>query len=386
MTTATRDIDTRSDTTTSSSIEVSAHRGSIEIVDQFSNEWRQLCSEAVNDQPFYRPEWIRAYLRFFAPRATVVLIAARLKGRLLLMLPLIEKFGTFSKIPVRKLLAPVNSCAGRFDAIYCEGPDGEAAIDETWRYLRSLEGWDLLQFRDALQGSAMGRMAAAAQADGFPMIQVVDNPSPNVPIPADPALLKQLPVNERLRRQLRQIRRQLAGKGSSLKLHRVETADPDALNRFFHLEAGGWKGQERSAILFKGTRSFFDEIAEAAARYGYFTLYMLEVNGKLVAAHYGFTHKACYYSVVVAYDETVRELSPGHLIISEIVNDCAARGVRAYQTTGQNQEWKMRWTSETQPLHHHFVFRGPLGNLAHTLGTKLRPKVGQWIAAKSKYA
>jgi CelD/BcsL family acetyltransferase involved in cellulose biosynthesis len=368
----------------SSSFVVSAYRGRGEILDQLADEWRELCAEAADDQPFYRPEWIRAYFRFFARRKNIIVIAARLGDRLCLMLPLIEETGTFSKIPVRKFRAPVNSCAGRFDAIYSAGPDGEAAIQATWRYLRELDGWDILQLRDALQGSAVSRLAAAARADGLSTIQIDDKPSPYVPVPTDPELLKQLPVNARLRRQLRQIRREIAEKSSSLKLHRVETADPKALNRFYELEASGWKGQERTAILLYGRKPFLDEVAESAARAGYFTLYLLELDGQLIAGHYGFTHRACYYSVVVAYNESFKEFSPGHLIIDEIVRDCAARGVRAYQTTGQDQEWKMRWTNQVQPLSHHFVFRGRLGNLAYAVESRLRPAVSRLLAGQNK--
>jgi len=369
-----------------SAVVVCAYRGRAAVVDQLADEWRELCDEAAEDQPFYRPEWMRAYLRFFAPSATVVLLAARLDGRLRLLLPLIEEMGTYCKVPVRKLKAPVNSCAGRFDAVYSAPPYGEAAIHAAWRYLRELEGWDLLQFRDALQGSAVSRLAAAAQADGLCTVQIKDNPSPYVPLSMDHELLKKLPVNARLRRELRHVRRQLEEQGSSLKLYRIEAADPDALNRFFQLEASGWKGQERSAILFKGTRPFFDEVAESAARFGYFTLYMLELNGHLIAAHFGFTHRACYYSVLVAYNESFREFSPGHLIIGEIVNDCATRGVRCYDTTGQNQEWKMKWTTDTRPLSHYFVFRGPLGNLAYAIGSKLKPAIGRLLAKPQKSA
>jgi CelD/BcsL family acetyltransferase involved in cellulose biosynthesis len=363
---------------------VSAHRGGVAILDQFADEWRELCEEAVDDQPFYRPEWIRAYFRFFSPRARVVLLAAKLDGRLRLMLPLIEEIGTFSKVPVRKFRAPVNSCAGRFDAVYSAGPEGEAAIQATWAFLKELEGWDVLQLRDILHGGAISRMAAAARVDGFLAIQLDDKPSPYVRIGTSTEQQKQLPVNTRLRRQLRQIRRELAEKGSSLKLHRVETADQKALERFYQLEASGWKGQEGTAILRYGRRPFLDEVAESAASRGYFTLYLLELDSELIAGHYGFTHRGCYYSVVVAYNESFKELSPGHLIIDEIVRDCNARGILAYQTLGQDQEWKMKWATEVQPLSHHFIFRGRTGHLAHAVESRLKPAISRLFAGENK--
>jgi CelD/BcsL family acetyltransferase involved in cellulose biosynthesis len=360
---------------------ISAEHGGAETVDQFANEWRELCAEAADDQPFYRPEWIRAYLRAFDPKAKVVVITARFKGRLCLILPLIEETGSFSKIPVRKLRVPVNCYAGRFDAVCSPGSEGDAAIRATWEYLKNSSSWDLLQFRDALEGSTIGRIAALAQADGFRTIQLPDKPSPYVPVPVDPELLKQLPVNTRLRRELKHVRRQLADVGP-LNFYRVEAAEREQLDRFYELEASGWKGQQSSAIICKQIRPFFDEIAESTARFGYFTLYVLELKQKLIAAQYGFTYRSCYYSVTVAYDEDFKEFSPGHLIIEEILRDCCTRGIRVFDTTGQNQEWKMRWTKQSRPLNHYFIFRGPMGRLAYAVGSRVRPEIQRLFGAK----
>src|SRR5262249_24510938 len=152
--------------------------GGVEIVDGFAAEWRDLCDDAVDDQPFFRPEWIRAYLRAFVPDAKVVLVTARVDGRLCLLLPLIEEMASFNKVPVRRLRVPVNSCCGRFDAVRRSGADGDRAIRATWQYLNKLDGWDLLQFRDAPQESTVAQLVAAARADGFPVAQVPDQPNP----------------------------------------------------------------------------------------------------------------------------------------------------------------------------------------------------------------
>ncbi len=363
-------------------IDVHAEAGTVDVIEKFADEWRELCLEAANDQPFYRPEWIGAFIRAFIPGAKILLITARIGGRLRLVLPLLDETGTFSKVPLRKLRSPVDSYAGRFDAVYSVGPEGEAEILAVWEYLKRLESWDMLQLTDALHGSAISRIAAAARADGFNTIELEDKPSPIVPIPVQAEVRKLLPANSRLRRELRSIRRQLAEKGSALKFSRLVTADPDALDRLYKLEASGWKGQEHCAILLKGTRPFLDEVAQQAACFGYFTLYTLELDGELIAAHYGFTMRDCYYSTVITYNESFREYSPGHLLIDEIVNDCAARGIRAFQTTGQNQEWKMRWTNQTQRISHHYIFRGRLGNLAYRVESRLKPKIIRWMPRK----
>jgi CelD/BcsL family acetyltransferase involved in cellulose biosynthesis len=359
--------------------------GGLEVIDRWAEEWRNLCYEAVEDQPFYRPEWIRAYFRKYGKRGKVRIITARLRGRLCLLLPLLEQIATFSKVPVRRFRSPVNAICGRFDGVRCAGPEGDAAVRATWIYLKQLDGWDLLQFRDALEGSTVSEIAAAARADGFLTVQESDRPSPYVPVPDDPASLMKMPPNAKLRSQLRQARRRLAEKGA-VNFYRVQTADRDALDRFYRLEASGWKGKIRSCALYDGSKPFYDEVAESAALFGYFSLYMLELNGQLIAAHFSLTHRGRCYSPKVAYDESFKLYAPGHLIVGEILQDCVARGITCYDITGQDQDWKMKWTSAARPVNHYFIFKGRLGNMAHSVGTRFKPAVGRLLPAKLKTA
>src|SRR5215813_9534149 len=122
-------------------------QGSIVIIDQIAEEWRELCARSVDDQPFYRPEWIRAHLRAFKPDASVLILTVRIAGELCFLLPLVEEKQIFSGLPIRKLRAPVNAHGGRFDAIRSQGPGGDISIGAAWDYLKQLSGWDLLEFR-----------------------------------------------------------------------------------------------------------------------------------------------------------------------------------------------------------------------------------------------
>lgn len=355
---------------------VSSHRGGPEILDEFAAEWNALSDDAAEDQPFFRPDWIRAYFRIFESRARVMVVTARVREKLALVLPLVEEYATFSKVPIRRLRAPVNYCSSRFDGVRRTGPEGGAAIAATWEHLRDLGGWDLLLLRDALEGSTVSRLADSAKADGFRTVQTPDLPSPLISVPSDPDQLQKMPPNSKLRSQLKQIRLRITQHGA-LKFSCIRTADQNALERFYRLEASGWKGRTADglAVLKKGVRPFYDEVAAFAARDGYFSLYLLELNDTLIAGHFSLTHRDRCYSPKVAYNEDYKALAPGHLIMAEILRDCAARGIREFDITGQDQPWKMKWTSETRPINHHFVFNGPIGALAYAVGSRLKSPV-----------
>jgi len=358
-----------------STLSVYAQRGGVEIVDRLADEWRDLCDQSADDQPFYRPEFIRAHIRAKIPGAKVVVITVRQEGRLRLLLPLVEELGTFSKVPVRKLRSPVDMHCGRFDAVRCSGPESDAVMSATWNYLKEMDSWDLLQLRYAPQGSAVSRLFSMAEGEGFLTIQEPGRPNPYVPVPAAPELLERMPRSSRLRTKLRQIRRQI-GEKSPMKFYRVDQADPDALDRLFALEASGWKGQDGGAVNCNPSfRQFFRELADSAARFGYFSLYMLEVEGQLIAAHYSLVYRERCHSPIVAFNEKFREFAPGHLIVGEILRDCMARGITGYDITGEDQEWKMKWTDQALSVNHFSVFKGRIGRMAYGVGVRLKPSL-----------
>lgn len=376
----------RADITASrDSMVVTADRGGVEVIERWADDWRNLCNEFVDDQPFYRPEWIAAHIRAFTPQARVVLITVRGEGKLLFVLPMLQEWAVFSGVPLRKLRAPVNSHSCRFDAVRHSGPQGDAAVVAAWEYLQNLSGWDLLEFEDVPEGSTISALTLAAAKNGFHAVPVPNRRNPYVSIPADPVDLKKLPINARLRGKLRHIRREIESQGG-LKFLRVDKADRSVLNRFCELEASGWKGVEGSAIACNPTtRQFYDEVSQAAERFGYLCMYTLELKGELLAAHFGLSHRGRYFSPKVAYDEKLPQYASGHLIVSEILQDCASRGISEYDITGVNDEWKGKWTAESRAKFIYYVFhQALLGSLAHALRFRVRPAVKKMIRGRNR--
>jgi CelD/BcsL family acetyltransferase involved in cellulose biosynthesis len=348
----------------SASMVVSAYRGGVEVVERWADDWRELCLESVDDQPFYHPEWIAAHIRAFTPKANMLLLMVTCEGRLHLVLPLLE------------VRAPVNGHTCRFDAVRSSGPQGDLALQALWEHMKNLPTWDLVEVPYMPIGGTVSALALAAEADGFQTARVPMSPSPYVSIPPDSQGLCQLPVNKKLRSQLRGIRNALAKKGQ-LKLRRVDAANSAILQRFYDLESAGWKGAEGTAIAYtEQGPQFYNEISKWAESLGCLCIYTLELDDQLLAAHFGLSYRGRYFSPKVAYNENFKSWAPGHLIIEEILRDCATRQVHEYDITGQNDEWKAKWTSHTRPQCIQYIFRkGISGSIAHALGFRLRPGV-----------
>lgn len=350
------------------------HRGGVEVIEQWADQWRSLCDDAVDDQPFYRPEWIAAHVRAFTPEAKVRLLTVTIQGRLVALLPLLEERAIFCGIPVRRLRAPVNGHSCRFDAVLRRGPEGEVAVKSLWDQLKATPGWDLLELEAVPTGGTISALAGIAKQDRFQAAEIAMSPNPYIRIPKDLASRRALPPNKKLRSQLGTIRCKLANHGE-LKLRRISRADCAALQGFYHFEAAGWKGLEKTAIASSPQRvRFYDEITRWAEQFGYLSMYLLELNDEVLAAHFGLSYKGRYFSPKVTYAENFGQWAPGHLIVDEILRDCVERGIHEYDITGQNDSWKRKWTDQTRGQCTQYIFsKGFSGKLACFARFRARP-------------
>jgi CelD/BcsL family acetyltransferase involved in cellulose biosynthesis len=362
-------------------VTVQAQEGGIEAVERLAPEWRSLCLESPDTAPFYRPEWITAYLRAFHPPGDPLLVTAYTGDRLSGVLPLLEQDSFFCGFPVRKLRGAANVHSYRFDLVRRAGPDCDSAVAAMWELLRDRGGWDLLELPDVPQGGAGELLLQVAQKDGFLIGRGESLQTPYISLTGIKDGIY-APRNSHFRQNLRR-RLSKAQKQYGVCLRRIDIADSKALEQFYELERKGWKGRKGTAIACAGaTRAFYDEIAGAAARFQYFSLYLLEFGDQVVAGHYGLTYDGHYYSAKVAYDETYAAYGPGHLIVDAILRDCLQRGLREFDFLGPSMEWKSEWTQETRRHANCYIFRqGLFGQMLYLTNIKLRTRLRNLRAA-----
>jgi CelD/BcsL family acetyltransferase involved in cellulose biosynthesis len=340
-------------------ITVHAEVGGLEAIERLAPEWRRLCMKAANDEPFYRPEWIGAWLQAFHPGRDLIVVTAYVGDRLTGVLPLIEKKGFVHGLPVRKLSGAANVHSCRFDILREAGPEGDATVLAIWQFIRDRSKWDLIKLPDVPQGGSGELLLEAARKDGFLTGQWETIRSPYIPL-TDVKGAVFMPRKAQFRRNVRR-RLSKAQAQFEVGLRSSKVADTEQLERFYQLERRGWKGREGSAIACSATtRLFYDQIARAAESFGYFSLYLLEFGDQVVAGHFGLIYGGRYYCPKVAYDENYAAYGPGHLIVDAILRECLQNGLREFDFLGPSMDWKSEWTEATRKHSHCYVFRNGL--------------------------
>jgi CelD/BcsL family acetyltransferase involved in cellulose biosynthesis len=365
--------------------------GGLELFAQLGDEWREFLGRVQNDSPYWRPEWILAALRAYSPQAKVVVVTVRQFGTLCAMLPLVEERGKFAGLPARKLRAPLTTVGVGID-IPCavsesKQPvaDREEAIALIWNALKARKNWDVLELPSVFEGAAIERLSALAEKDGhrsgswtIPLIAFFAIPQG----PSGKKDLEKYPRHPKLRSKVRQREAKLAALGS-VRLLRTEKNGANDLQRFYDMEAAGWKGKEKSAIISDPrSHQFFDEVTREAEKSGHLCLYTLELDGKAIAAHIGFNYRGRYWAAKSTYDENYRDYAPGHLIVKAILQDCSERGVSEY-VMGIREDWKMEWTQDVRKRSYQCIFnRGFWPRILYAVRFSLRQRLSRLKALK----
>jgi CelD/BcsL family acetyltransferase involved in cellulose biosynthesis len=180
-----------------------------------------------------------------------------------------------------------------------------------------------------------------------------------------------------LRSQVGRRRRGLESEGELTfrQLRGGEGLDRD-LDDFFALEAAGWKGKGGTGTAIATDPALVDlyrGFAGSMAASGRLRLYMLELDGKLIAADYGCVLASCGYLVKTAFDEDLGRLAPGLVLRAEALRASIEEGLDRYDFLGGPDSYKMRWTDEVRPRCTLRAFRGLGSAPAYAWRASLRP-------------
>jgi CelD/BcsL family acetyltransferase involved in cellulose biosynthesis len=154
-------------------------------------------------------------------------------------------------------------------------------------------------------------------------------------------------ISKSLREDLRRARRKAERRGPvGFEVAQGNEAD---LQRALAIQACGWKGRNRTAILSSPARTrFFESYGRSAAADGTLRLSFLTIGGKPVAVHFGIESADAYWLLFIGFNEDYRECSPGMLLLEETIGDCARRGLARYNFLGKEEPWIRRWSAEAQ--------------------------------------
>jgi CelD/BcsL family acetyltransferase involved in cellulose biosynthesis len=362
-----------------------------EVVDRFADldaraaAWDDLAAAAPGSLAAFGHAWVRAFLEHRRPRGTGWRVAfAREGGALVGVLPLlVDRRGPAGAL-APLLRSPTDEHAFVGGPLLAAGPDRLGALRALFdahlgrepraaaillqrtahcpeaRLVRPTRGrWLLLRRPGGAVGCRLGTRDAYAEHWDR--------------------------LGAKTRKGLRNAENRLRSLGAVE--HRVVTDPaelPDALERFFGLEAAGWKGRDGTAITADPrARAFYEDAARRLAVRGAFRAHLLEIGGRPVAGELCAQAGPSLLVQKIAFDEALERVSPGHLLWQrtmrlahddpaiEVVDTLILDAIRA-RWGGVAYDYQDVWLLRARPLA--LLVRGlPLA--IRTLGARARKRL-----------
>lgn len=292
--------------------------------------------------------WFEAWFEAFAPTSRRYPLPVR---ALDFQPELIEGEARVFRWPFRFLRAPVNAHTPKYGWKLTETPD----LDELDRSLREAlrpsgcHGFEISLLQDSgptLETlrtlAARGRWTMAAEEIERTALVDVDGEWNQYQKGMPRRLRKTLNAQERQLRELGSVEfRDVSGDADWVRW----------LHKCFELEAAGWKGQQKTAIIqHPNELKFYRTVAEAAREKGRFRLFVVTLAGRLIAFEFSVVEHDALFWLKTAYDEELARYGPGSLSAVASLKECfAKRSVSLFYLPGPG-EWKHRWGTRTERL------------------------------------
>lgn len=327
-----------------------------------AGEWDALASAAGS--PFLTIAWLTAWWSAFGRGRLQVAVLRDAAGRLLA--------GGCCQLHHGALEATANRHSGDWDVVAVD----EAARRRLWRELARLAP-GRLRMPGLVAGApetAIAREELAATGHRLTELELA--PCPHLELPGDWDTLR-LTVSRNHRSQLGRRLRALEREGR-VGFRTVTGGDQldRALDRMLAIEAGGWKGRGRTAVLSDpATEALYRGFAPLAATRGWLRLHLLELDGEPIAADFGLAFGGTGFLLKTGFDERFARFSPGGLLRAEVLRASIEEGLGAYEFLGGADGYKLRWRPDMRPRMFLGAYRGRAGTSEWAYREYVRPRL-----------
>lgn len=314
-----------------------------------SDQWRQLSEAACEPNGYYLPGWQLAVNAFAAGRTDASAITAWNGDRLIGLMPLVSMWRAY-KMPLPALVS-----AHPYGTLCTPPLDRATATEAAAQLLRRGRdaGAHALVLRDmSLDGVVMKSFAEILRSDGIEprLLQSVSRACLDATRDAD-GLLREALGAKKLK-ELRRQRHRLAEQGEvRFDVARSPVEVAAALEIFLALEASGWKGARRTALIQKDSDALFIRHATAAlAATGQCEIVTLRAGDTPVAAGIVLRHQDRAFFFKIGVDERFAKFSPGVQLTLDLTQHlCADPAIASADSTASpdhpmiNPIWRGRF-------------------------------------------
>lgn len=312
-------------------------------------EWRSLWGEtALSGSVFGSFDWYSCWWKHFGDGGkSLFVIVVREGERLVAVAPLMLENGRLRGVPARIVRFMENGNSLHNDFVLATGKSRPLLDAILECLLNHRDRWDMAEFKNISDDSESGPfLLDLAEKRGITcgVRPALDSPYINIRCDWDEFYATCTPRTRKTHRNLLNS----IDKAGELQLLRIVTAEEYEIHRASLLDvaANCWTARVGDSIATPRNRDFFDDLARGAAERGWLDIWLLLLNGRVIAFEYHLRCNGRDHALRASYHEEFAHLSPGAvldlLVMKELFHDHAE--THEYDLGGSFDPYKKKWT------------------------------------------
>lgn len=320
---------------------------------ELAPEWDRLFARQPRPTPFLHRNWFSIYrLKMDLEGCRPFILAAEMDGSLVGLAPLTSRRSTRAGQRFWSVAGLENVHSQDYSWLLEPEIEMEAAGAMLDQLYKLFPGGMMLSWGNAYMDRPANQALGQLLADrGGRVYSRVRRHAPVVHLPASPLKFTDTlaaKTRKRLNRNLR-----LLGQEGELRLEEVSGSEllPGHLKAAWQLETATWKGRLGTAVGLDGDlEAFYNELAPAMAANGMLCFFVLYLDEKLIAFDYNLFAGDTVHILKTSFDPEYAKFSPNRLVVRALIDWAEDKGLKVLSMGGDADEWKMRWTDQTEEV------------------------------------
>lgn len=287
-------------------------------------------------------EWCWAWWRRYGRGRRLFIICVEEGERLVGLAPLF--ISSYLGLPFR-VASLIGTGPSDYGDILIEPGRTEAAIGAMLDYLEANRRWDVLDLQQLPPASTALRIESLTGIFSTRRLGQDECFSMDLPSSYDEYLAS---LSKKFRWNVEYYRRRLS-RDHDVNFRKTvdEQSVSTDIDTFFRLHQKRFISKRKlGRFISPAFVRFHAESALELLKVGRLGLFFLEIDGKPVAALYGFELHGCFYYYLAGFEPEWGRMSVSTVLLSYVIEECIDQGMRSFDFLRGNEGYKLKWGAE----------------------------------------
>ncbi len=307
--------------------------------------WAEVASQSGRTTPFMSHDWVSCCWQAAAPDETPELLLLEDMGGPVALIPLLHRRGRIRGLPVRSLV--FLECPDTPFVDLLVATDVRPVVRAVVKHLEARSDWDLFRLPKLPTASPTLKALEIELSGRLQWRHAGASASPYLAINGTWEAFYGA-RSQRFKKTARNIHNRLERLGAvAIEEHRAVDPDGPLFLETIDLTTRSWKARRGVAIAtMPRMRTFFAELTRLATARGWLALWLLRLDGRVIAMEYQLQANGIVHALRADYDLAYGAASPGSVLNFAIAKSLFEHGgVHEYDMGPGLNEYKLRWAT-----------------------------------------